>query len=181
MATSADPAFVDEPVRASAPRPRALMIWLFVVAGLVVAMVAVGGITRLTESGLSITKWKPITGAVPPLSEADWRSEFALYQATGEYRNVTGPAGMDLAAFKFIYFWEWAHRLLGRVIPPTATIATTSAATTNSQTMSARGREADAPTGSSAKAGSADVAMRAKCGETRGFARQSAQFLRIRA
>ena len=116
MATSADPAFADEPARISAPRPRAVMVWLFVVAALVVAMVAVGGITRLTESGLSITQWKPITGAIPPLSEADWRSEFALYRATGEYRNVTGPAGMDLAAFKFIYFWEWAHRLLGRVI-----------------------------------------------------------------
>ncbi|KLI65226.1 COX15/CtaA family protein [Aurantiacibacter marinus] len=100
----------------SVSRPIALANWLFFVAGLVLIMVAVGGITRLTESGLSITEWKPVTGALPPLSEADWLAEFALYQNTGEYRNVTGPAGMDLAAFKFIYFWEWFHRLLGRII-----------------------------------------------------------------
>lgn len=97
-------------------RPLALATWLFVVAALVVLMVSVGGITRLTESGLSITQWKPITGALPPLSEAAWQGEFDLYKQTGEYANVTGPAGMDLAAFKFIYFWEWFHRLLGRVI-----------------------------------------------------------------
>ena len=97
-------------------RPRAIAIWLFIVAALVVLMVSVGGITRLTESGLSITQWKPISGAIPPLNDAAWQSEFDLYKATGEYRNVTGPAGMDLAAFKFIYFWEWFHRLLGRVI-----------------------------------------------------------------
>jgi len=101
----------------SAPsRPIAIANWLLVVAALVVLMVAVGGITRLTESGLSITQWKPITGAIPPLSEAAWQAEFDLYRRTGEYINVTGPAGMDLAAFKFIYFWEWFHRLLGRVI-----------------------------------------------------------------
>ena len=87
-----------------------------IVAFLVVLMVAVGGITRLTESGLSITQWKPITGAIPPLSEAAWQAEFALYQTTGEYQTVTGPAGMDRAAFKFIFFWEWFHRLLGRLI-----------------------------------------------------------------
>lgn len=97
-------------------KPLALARWLLVVAALVLIMVAVGGITRLTESGLSITEWKPVSGALPPLSEADWQAEFDLYQQTGEYRNVTGPAGMDLAAFKFIYFWEWFHRLLGRII-----------------------------------------------------------------
>lgn len=97
-------------------RPLALANWLFVVAVLVLLMVAVGGITRLTESGLSITQWKPITGALPPLSDGAWQAEFDLYRQTGEYINVTGPAGMDLAAFKFIYFWEWFHRLLGRVI-----------------------------------------------------------------
>ena len=97
-------------------RPAALANWLMIVAFLVVLMVAVGGITRLTESGLSITQWKPITGAIPPLSEAAWQAEFALYQTTGEYQTVTGPAGMDLAAFKFIFFWEWFHRLLGRLI-----------------------------------------------------------------
>lgn len=94
----------------------AISVWLWVVAIMVVAMVVVGGITRLTESGLSITQWKPITGAIPPLTEADWRAEFELYRQTGEYINVTGPAGMDLAGFKFIFFWEWAHRLLGRLI-----------------------------------------------------------------
>ncbi|WAT17161.1 COX15/CtaA family protein [Aurantiacibacter sp. MUD11] len=97
-------------------RPLALARWLLFVALLVLIMVAVGGITRLTESGLSITEWKPVTGAIPPLTEADWQAEFELYQQTGEYQNVSGPAGMDLAAFKFIYFWEWFHRLLGRVI-----------------------------------------------------------------
>ena len=97
-------------------RPVALARWLFVVALLVLVMIAVGGITRLTESGLSITEWKPVTGAIPPLNEADWQAEFDLYKATGEYQMVNGPAGMDLAAFKFIYFWEWFHRLLGRVI-----------------------------------------------------------------
>ena len=79
-------------------------------------MVVVGGITRLTESGLSITEWKPITGALPPLSEADWLSEFTKYQQIPEYREISGPAGMTLADFKFIYFWEWVHRLLGRLI-----------------------------------------------------------------
>ncbi|MGB3796865.1 MAG: COX15/CtaA family protein, partial [Alteraurantiacibacter sp.] len=96
-------------------RPFALARWLFFVALLVLVMVVVGGITRLTESGLSITEWKPVTGALPPLGEADWQAEFDLYQQTGEYQTVTGPAGMDLASFKFIYFWEWFHRLLGRV------------------------------------------------------------------
>ena len=97
-------------------RPQALARWLLSVAALVVLMVAVGGITRLTESGLSITEWKPVTGALPPLSEAQWQAEFAAYQQIGEYRQVTGPAGMTLADYKFIYFWEWLHRLLGRVI-----------------------------------------------------------------
>ena len=97
-------------------RPITIANWLMVVAVMVVLMVAVGGITRLTESGLSITQWKPITGAIPPLSESAWQAEFDLYKATGEYKNVTGPAGMDLEAFKFIFFWEWFHRLLGRLI-----------------------------------------------------------------
>jgi len=87
-----------------------------VVAALVVGMVVVGGITRLTESGLSITEWKPVTGALPPLTEAQWQAEFAAYQRIGEYQHVSGPAGMTLADYKFIYFWEWLHRLLGRVI-----------------------------------------------------------------
>lgn len=88
--------------------------WLFCVAGLVVAMVAVGGATRLTDSGLSITEWKPLLGAIPPLSDADWADAFALYKEIPEYRLVN--AGMSLAEFKFIYWWEWAHRFLGRCI-----------------------------------------------------------------
>ena len=97
-------------------RPLAIAAWLFVVAALVVAMVAVGGITRLTESGLSITEWKPVTGAIPPLNDAQWQAEFDAYKQIGEYQQVTGPAGMTLADYKFIYFWEWAHRFLGRII-----------------------------------------------------------------
>lgn len=106
------PAIAAQP----AARPAALARWLWVVAGLIVLMVIVGGITRLTESGLSITEWKPVTGAIPPLSEAQWEAEFARYRQIGEYQQVTGPAGMTLADYKFIYFWEWAHRLLGRII-----------------------------------------------------------------
>jgi cytochrome c oxidase assembly protein subunit 15 len=94
----------------------AIARWLLAMAALVFAMVVVGGITRLTESGLSITEWKPITGALPPLSEQDWVSEFTKYQQIPEYIQINGPAGMTLAEFKFIYFWEWMHRLLGRLI-----------------------------------------------------------------
>lgn len=101
---------------ASTARPLALARWLLFVAGLVVLMVVVGGITRLTESGLSITEWKPITGTLPPLSEAQWQAEFEAYQRIPQYTEVNGPAGMTLAGFKEIYFWEWFHRLLGRVI-----------------------------------------------------------------
>ncbi|MDT0576113.1 COX15/CtaA family protein [Croceicoccus sp. F390] len=86
------------------------------VAALVVMMVIVGGITRLTESGLSITEWKPVTGILPPLSEAQWQAEFAAYRQIPEYLQINGPAGMTMADYKFIYFWEWVHRLLGRVI-----------------------------------------------------------------
>lgn len=100
----------------SKARPAALAAWLYVVAAMVVGMVVVGGITRLTESGLSITVWEPITGAIPPLTEAQWAREFALYRETPQFRYESGPAGMDLAAFKFIFFWEWFHRLLGRLI-----------------------------------------------------------------
>src|SRR5690606_36673541 len=97
-------------------RPVAIARWLLAVAALVVAMVVVGGITRLTESGLSITEWKPVTGALPPLTHAHWQAEFEAYQRIGEYRQINGPAGMTLADYKFIYFWEWGHRLLGRLI-----------------------------------------------------------------
>jgi cytochrome c oxidase assembly protein subunit 15 len=97
-------------------QPRALSNLLLFVAALVFAMVVVGGITRLTESGLSITEWKPISGAIPPLTEADWSHAFNLYKQTPQYRQVAGPAGMTLAGFKFIFFWEWLHRFLGRII-----------------------------------------------------------------
>ena len=96
--------------------PRALASWLFVVAALVVLIVAVGGITRLTESGVSITEWKPVTGALPPLTEAQWRAEFDAYRQTPQYVRINGPAGMTLADYKFIFFWEWVHRLLARAI-----------------------------------------------------------------
>jgi len=101
---------------AAQPRPRALSNLLLFVAAMVFAMVVVGGITRLTESGLSITEWHPLSGAIPPLSHADWIRAFSLYQATPEYQQINGPAGMTLATFKHIYWWEFAHRLLGRLI-----------------------------------------------------------------
>ena len=104
--------------RRTEPRaqPRAIANLLLLVAALVFAMVVVGGITRLTESGLSITEWKPISGAIPPLTQTDWQRAFQLYQATPQYREVAGPAGMTLTGFKFIFFWEWVHRFLGRIV-----------------------------------------------------------------
>lgn len=100
---------------ATAPRSRrAVRTWLFVMAALVIAMVAVGGATRLTGSGLSITEWKPVTGAIPPLSGQAWAEEFAKYQATPQYKLLN--QGMTLSDFQFIYGWEWGHRLLGRLI-----------------------------------------------------------------
>jgi cytochrome c oxidase assembly protein subunit 15 len=109
---------ITMPAKRAEPRekPRALSNLLLFVALLVFAMVVVGGITRLTESGLSITEWKPISGAVPPLTQADWSHAFDLYKQTPQYREVAGPAGMTLSGFKFIFFWEWVHRLLGRVL-----------------------------------------------------------------
>jgi cytochrome c oxidase assembly protein subunit 15 len=98
----------------SSDRSKPVAIWLFVVAALVLAMVVVGGATRLTDSGLSITEWKPVTGAIPPLSEQDWQAEFARYKQIPQYAQLN--AGMSLAAFKTIYWWEWGHRLLGRVL-----------------------------------------------------------------
>lgn len=96
------------------PRVARLATWLSVVAALIVAMVVVGGITRLTESGLSITEWKPVSGVVPPLSDAEWQAEFANYRRIPEYSRIN--SGMTLAGFKAIFFWEYLHRLLGRVI-----------------------------------------------------------------
>jgi cytochrome c oxidase assembly protein subunit 15 len=91
-----------------------IRIWLYAVAALVLAMVLVGGATRLTESGLSITEWRPVMGVLPPLGEAQWQDEFQKYQAIPQYRALN--RGMSLDAFKTIYWWEWTHRLLGRVI-----------------------------------------------------------------
>lgn len=98
----------------SSPRPVAIARWLLFVAALVFIMVVVGGITRLTESGLSITQWKPITGAIPPLTHDQWMEAFRLYQQIPEYQQIN--LGMSLADFQFIFFWEWLHRLLGRLI-----------------------------------------------------------------
>jgi heme a synthase len=95
-------------------RPRALAFWLIAVAVLVFAMIVVGGITRLTESGLSITRWEPISGAIPPLDEAAWQAEFDAYRQSPQYQLVN--AGMSLDEFRNIYFWEYVHRLLGRLI-----------------------------------------------------------------
>jgi heme a synthase len=91
-----------------------LSYWLAFMCALVFAMVVVGGATRLTESGLSIPYWQPVKGALPPLSAADWTREFELYQASPQYQQIN--AGMSLAAFKGIFWWEWAHRQLGRFI-----------------------------------------------------------------
>lgn len=93
---------------------RATAIWLWSVAVLVFVMVVVGGITRLTGSGLSITEWKPIMGALPPMNEAQWAEAFEKYRAIPQYAEVN--AGMSLGEFKGIFFWEWLHRLLGRLI-----------------------------------------------------------------
>src|SRR3569832_863374 len=95
-------------------RPRALARWLLAVAALIVLMVVVGGITRLTESGLSITRWNPVTGTIPPLSRAQWQAEFDHYRQIDQYAAI--HAGMTLDQFKGIFFWEYFHRLLGRVI-----------------------------------------------------------------
>ena len=92
----------------------AVAIWLFGCAALVFVMVVVGGITRLTGSGLSITEWKPIMGALPPMNAADWQEAFEKYRAIPQYTQVN--VGMSLAEFQGIFWWEWAHRLLGRVI-----------------------------------------------------------------
>jgi len=92
----------------------AIRVWLGFVTALIFVMVVVGGATRLTGSGLSITEWKPILGAIPPLSAADWQEAFDKYREIPQYQLVN--KGMSLAEFQFIYWWEWAHRFLGRFI-----------------------------------------------------------------
>ena len=91
-----------------------IALWLFVVAGFVLMMVLVGGLTRLTDSGLSITEWEPFRGAIPPLSETAWMVAFEKYKQIPEYTLIN--SGMSLAEFKVIYWWEWAHRFLGRIV-----------------------------------------------------------------
>ena len=96
------------------PHRRAVKWWLLSIAGLIAIMVLVGGATRLTESGLSIVEWKPVTGTLPPLSQEQWREAFEAYKTIPQYRELN--AGMSLAEFKTIFWWEWSHRLLGRAI-----------------------------------------------------------------
>ncbi|HMD67093.1 MAG TPA: COX15/CtaA family protein [Stellaceae bacterium] len=123
-ATRARPNVATGAESATPPLPRvrgregwglgAVAVWLFLCCGLIFLMVVIGGITRLTLSGLSITEWQPVIGVVPPLSAADWAAEFAKYQQIPEYRLV--QYAMTLDEFKSIYWWEYAHRLLGRLI-----------------------------------------------------------------
>ncbi len=93
---------------------RAIRWWLLSIAALIAVMVLVGGATRLTESGLSIVEWKPVTGTLPPLNPEQWNQAFEAYKTIPQYRELN--AGMDLAEFKTIFWWEWSHRLLGRAI-----------------------------------------------------------------
>ncbi len=114
---------VGDKAAATAPAPvprrrpdarRAIAVWLAVLFALIVAMIVVGGMTRLTDSGLSITEWRPVTGALPPMDQAAWQAEFEKYRATPQYEALN--RGMTLDEFKTIYWWEWGHRQLGRAI-----------------------------------------------------------------
>ncbi|MES2196475.1 MAG: COX15/CtaA family protein [Pseudomonadota bacterium] len=102
------------PAQQAAPPATAVRWWLLSIAALIAIMVLVGGATRLTESGLSIVEWKPVTGTLPPLGEAQWLAAFEAYKTIPQYRELN--AGMSLDQFKTIFWWEWSHRLLGRVI-----------------------------------------------------------------
>jgi cytochrome c oxidase assembly protein subunit 15 len=107
-------ASVTLPAGHPAPRDRLVALWLFACAAMILAMVVIGGITRLTESGLSITEWKPLTGIIPPLTQAEWEASFALYRQIPEYQQLN--QGMSLAEYQSIYWWEFIHRLWGRLI-----------------------------------------------------------------
>jgi cytochrome c oxidase assembly protein subunit 15 len=98
----------------SAKSTTAVQLWLYAVAALIFVTLIVGGATRLTESGLSITEWKPVTGVVPPLSEQGWQEEFGKYREIPQYRELN--RGMTVNEFKIIYWWEWTHRLLARTV-----------------------------------------------------------------
>ena len=99
---------------ARAPSRAGVRLWLLAVAALVFAMVIVGGATRLTESGLSITEWKPVTGVLPPLNGAEWQAEFDRYKQIPQFAAFNPD--MTIEGFKTIYWWEWGHRLLARVV-----------------------------------------------------------------
>lgn len=109
--TPVQPGLID---RGRTGARKAVRAWLMMLFALVVAMIVVGGLTRLTDSGLSITEWRPVTGAVPPMSEAEWQAEFDKYKEIDQWRIQN--QWMELADFKQIYWWEWGHRQLGRVI-----------------------------------------------------------------
>src|SRR5262245_38427874 len=112
------PMIIDWISKPATPRQvesrRLIALWLFAVAGLIALMVVLGGLTRLTGSGLSITEWKPIHGALPPLSDAEWQEEFDAYKAIPQYQQRND--GMTVDEFKSIFWWEWTHRNLGRLI-----------------------------------------------------------------
>lgn len=95
-------------------KPNPITLWLFTCCGMIFVMALLGAVTRLTQSGLSITDWNPVMGALPPLNNADWSKAFAGYQQIPQYKVLN--SGMDLASFKIIFFWEWFHRLWGRLI-----------------------------------------------------------------
>lgn len=105
---------ISTPAMSLARTDRAVGLWLFLIAAMIGLMVVVGGLTRLTGSGLSITEWQPVTGVIPPLNDNAWQSEFAKYRGTPQYDLLN--RGIGLAGFKAIYWWEWTHRLLGRLL-----------------------------------------------------------------
>ncbi len=104
---------MHKPTKASLSRLRPVRLWLLLSAAMILLTLIVGGATRLTESGLSIVEWKPVTGVLPPLSQSEWQNEFAKYQTIPQYRELN--RGMGLDAFKAIYWWEWSHRMLARL------------------------------------------------------------------
>ncbi len=107
-------AMTDRSIDTARPVPVAVSVWLWAVAFMIFCMVIVGGATRLTDSGLSITEWQPLLGAIPPLNETDWLQAFEKYKLIPEYQVQNH--WMTLEDFKFIYWWEWSHRFLGRTI-----------------------------------------------------------------
>jgi heme a synthase len=104
---------MNGPAHSSDTNLRTVRLWLFTAAAMIFLTLVVGGATRLTESGLSIVEWKPVTGVLPPMSDDEWRSEFGKYQTIPQYRELN--RGMSLDAFKVIYWWEWSHRILARL------------------------------------------------------------------